>query len=114
MDAVKTQPAVIEKQASETKRKATKGAAQMRAAADIFLEQDCLEIASALSEKSTEGYIQSARFLYTLAETDEQSSQDTAEDTSYSIAREWANSPEWNGDSTLEERSEDDENANDS
>jgi hypothetical protein len=114
MNAAKPKLVLLEKQASETKPKSKGGAAQMREAADMFMEQDCLEIAEALSKNSKNGQIQSIKFLYELSERNAQSGEGDGAHKFRSIATEWANSPEWKGDSSEEKSNEDDEVADDS
>ena len=81
----------------------------MREAADMFLEQDCLEIGEALSKNSKNGQIQSIKFMYELSEKKAQSGDGARK--MRSIATEWANSPEWEGDAPEEKINEDDEEA---
>ncbi|MGA8730906.1 MAG: hypothetical protein WB608_19275, partial [Terracidiphilus sp.] len=58
--------------ASETQREAeqkkvSRGAEDLRAAADLVLQELSMEIAKSMAKSSMEGHIQSAKFLYELA-----------------------------------------------
>ena len=114
MTAAKPRLVPFEKKASDTKAKARSGAAQMRVAADLVMERDCMEIAEALSKNSKNGQNQSARFLYQLSEQNEQSSEGEGAHKSRSMAMELANSPQWTGDWPKEKCNEDDENVDNS
>jgi hypothetical protein len=109
MNAAKPRLVVLEKQASETRPKSRNGAAQMREAADMFMEQDCFEIAEVLSKNSKNGQIQSIKFMYELSEKKTQSGEGEGARKFRSFATEWANSPEWEGPSPEEKSNEVDE-----
>lgn len=80
-----------------------RGAAHMRDAADEIVCRDCKPIVEALSSKSKKGHIQSAKFLYGLAQTAEASGESEGGAEAFrSIALEWANSPEWKGETEAE------------
>ncbi|HVC45998.1 MAG TPA: hypothetical protein VND90_02010 [Terracidiphilus sp.] len=72
-----------------------KGAEEMRLAADKVLKQNCTEIAQALVNSSIEGHIQSARFLYFLAEGQQKLEAAQVVETLHSLAIELAQQPEW-------------------
>jgi hypothetical protein len=111
MNAAKPQLVVNNPKTSETKSNAGRGASELREAVDIFLEQDSMEIAEALSKCSKSGKIQSIQFMYALAKEKEKAGESESARKFRSIATEWANSPEWKGD--LEpETSAEEEDAN--
>lgn len=72
-----------------------KGAEKLRLAADRALKKQCIEIADALVKSSIEGHIQSARFLYFLAEGQQKLEAAKVVDTLHSLAIELAQQPEW-------------------
>ena len=113
MNASKPKLAIVEKKASDSKPKGRSGAAHMRDAADLVMEQDCLEIAEALSKSSKNGQIQSAKFLYELSEQNEKAGEDNAARKFRSMASELANAAEWTGDLPKETYNDDDETATD-
>lgn len=78
-----------------TRKPAAKGAEEMRLAADNALKQHCLEIAKALVNSSLKGHIQSARFLYFLAEGQQKLEAAQVVETLHSLAIELAQQPEW-------------------
>lgn len=90
-------------QETEQQNTNRKGAAEMRLAADMVLEESSIEIARALARSSIEGHIQSARFLYNLAEDREKLNSAEITQTIRSLASDWATEPEW-----LAEMSEED------
>jgi hypothetical protein len=114
MNASKPKLAIVEKKASDSKPKGRSGAAHMRDAADLVMEQDCLEIAEALSKSSKNGQIQSAKFLYELAQEKEKAGEDSAARKFRSMASELANAPQWTGGWPEEKHNGDDETATDS
>lgn len=75
----------------------------MREAADKILGRDCKPIVEALSKNCQKGQSLSAKFLYGLAHSAEESKEGEAASEFHSIAQEWANSPEWKGDPETEE-----------
>lgn len=72
-----------------------KGAEEMRLAADLVLEEKCIEIARALADSSIKGHIQSARFLYLLAEGRHQLEAAKVVETLQSLAIQLTQQPEW-------------------
>ncbi len=85
--------------ASETQREAQKkkvgsGAEDLRAAADLVLQQHCLEIAESLAKSSKEGHIQSSKLLYELAEENRKFGPVEAAQPYHSMAADFANEPE--------------------
>ena len=113
MNAIATKLAVVEKKANDTKRKTRNGAAQMREAADLVMQQDCDEIAKALSKNSKDGQIQSAKFLYQLAEQNEDAGEGDGARKLRSMAEELASAALWTGDWPKAKQNEDDETATD-
>ena len=73
----------------------TNGAQDLRLAANLVLEESSLEIARALTRSSMEGHIQSARFLYQLAELHEKQGAVESARSIRSLASEWAAETEW-------------------
>ncbi|MDE3187682.1 MAG: hypothetical protein KGM96_09195 [Acidobacteriota bacterium] len=71
------------------------GAADLRVAADMVLEESSIEIARALARSSLEGHLQSIKFLYDLAEYHEKRGAAELSRTIRSLAGEWAAEPEW-------------------
>lgn len=69
----------------------------MRLAADMILRNECLDIAQSLAKSSKDGHIQSAKFLFDLA--DEHQKLGTAEITRrlHNLAIDLAAEPEWPG-----------------
>ena len=102
MNAAKPQLVVIDPKASEKKSHTGRGAAELHEAVDIYLEQDALEVAEALVKSSKSGKIESIKFMYGLAKEKEKAGDGDGARKIRSIATEWANSPEWNGDSEPE------------
>lgn len=98
MNAPKPLLVASNQNASETKSNTGRGAAELREAVDIVLEQDSMEIAEALSKCSKSGKIQSIQFMYALAREKEKAGESESARKFRSIAAEWANSPEWTGD----------------
>ena len=86
----------------------------MRKAADRIMEQDCWEIAEALSKSSMNGHIQSVKFLYELAEMSEKAGEGEGARKFRSMALELANAPQWTGGWPEEKHNRDDETATDS
>ncbi len=74
------------------------GAAMMREAADEVLREECKKIARALAKSSTEGHIQSSKFLYDLADENQKIAPVETAQPFHSLADELANEPEWTGD----------------
>lgn len=83
------------KQETEQQPDRIGGASEMRVAADIVLQEKSLEIANALAQSSMDGHIQSARFLYELAEENEKLGPAEGARKLRSLADEWAAEPEW-------------------
>jgi hypothetical protein len=81
-----------------TAKKAPSGAEDMRAAADLFLQQHCMEIAKALVDSAKNGHIQSSRFLYVLADEKSKIGNTEVEETAFSLAQELMREPPWPGD----------------
>jgi hypothetical protein len=77
---------------AETKRQ---GARELCQAADMILDEDCLEIAKALSKSGKEGHLQSIKFLYELAKSANESDHDDDDSRSSRQARELAAEPQW-------------------
>jgi hypothetical protein len=109
MNAAKPMLVVSNQNASETKSNTGRGAAELREAVDIFLEHDSMEIAEALSKCSKSGKIQSIQFMYALAKEKEKAGESESAHKFRSIATEWANSPEWNGDAEAETQAEEED-----
>lgn len=109
MNAAKPQLVVNNPKTSETESNAGRGASELREAIDIFLEHDSMEIAEALSKCSKSGKIESIKFMYALAREKEKAGEGDSARTFRSIATEWANSPEWTGDSEPETRTEEED-----
>ena len=86
----------------------------MREAADKILGRDCKSIVEALSSNCKKGQMLSTRFLYDLAQFAEQQGEGEDAGIFRSIATEWANSPEWEGDASEEKSNLDDEAGNNS
>jgi hypothetical protein len=101
---------VRSKKASAKKPKVKGGAAHMREVADEIVGRDCKPIVEALSSNSKKGEMQSARFLYDLAQTAEDSGEGEGGAEKFrSIALEWANSPEWKGETKAETADEEED-----
>jgi hypothetical protein len=113
MNAAKPKLVAMKKKTSVPKPKRKRGAAKLREAADRILGRDCKPIVEALSKNCKNGQTLSAKFLYGLAHSAEESTEGEGANKFRSIALEWANSPEWKGDSS-EEKSNEDDVANDS
>jgi hypothetical protein len=113
MNATATKFAIVEKKASDPKPARTGGAAQMREAAELVVQKDCLEIAEALSQNSKSGQIQSAKFLYQLAQEKEKAGEGDGARKFRSMAAELANAAQWTGDWPKAKHNEDDETATD-
>jgi hypothetical protein len=86
------------KKTSAPKRKRKLGAAKMREAAEKIVGRDCKPIVEALSQNGKQGQMLSAKFLYQLAERNEQSGEGESARKLRSMATELANAPEWKGD----------------
>ena len=113
MKATATKLAIVKKKAKDTKSKTRSGAAQMREAADLVMQQDCHEIAKALSKSSKNGQIQSAKFLYELSEQNEKAGDGDDARKLRSMAEELASATQWTGDWPKAQHNEDDETASD-
>jgi hypothetical protein len=110
MNATKQKPVSADKKASAPKLKRGRAAAKMRKAADEILVRDCKPIIEALSSNGKKGQMDSAKFLYGLAQTAEASTEGEGGASKFrSIALQWANSPEWKGESEAETAVEDGE-----
>ncbi|HUX45669.1 MAG TPA: hypothetical protein VMV57_13035 [Terracidiphilus sp.] len=72
-----------------------KGAESLRLAADLILQQKCIEIAEALATSSILGHIQSARFLYVLAEGQQKQAAAEVVEELQSLAIELSQETEW-------------------
>jgi len=70
----------------------------MREAADKIVGRDCKPIVEALSTNCKKGQTLSAKFLYGLARENEDTGEGDGARNMRSIATEWANSPQWEGD----------------
>jgi hypothetical protein len=103
MNAAKVKLVAMKKKTSDPKPKRKRGAAKMREAADKIVGRDCKPILEALSSNGKKGQTLSAKFLYSLAQSAEASTEGEGARKFRSIALEWANSPEWKGDSEPEE-----------
>jgi hypothetical protein len=112
-DECNSYEARLEKKANDTKPKTRTGAAQLRQAADLVLQQDCHGIAEALSKSSKDGKIQSTKFLYELAERNEEAGEGDGARKLRSMAEELANAARWTGDWPKAKQNEDDETATD-
>jgi hypothetical protein len=100
---------VMEQRTNDEKPKRTRGAAQMRDAADMILDHDCIDIAEALSTNGKKGQMQSAKFLYDLAKSAEASGEADGARKVRSMALELANAPPWDGEPAAEDRDEDED-----
>lgn len=109
MNAAKPQLVVNNPKTSEPKSNAGRGASELREAIDIFLELDSMEIAEALSKCSKGGKIESIKFMYALAREKEKAGEGESARKFRSIATEWANSPQWTGDSEPETSAEEED-----
>jgi hypothetical protein len=99
----------MKKKTSTPEQKRKRGAAKMREAADEILNRDCKPIVEALSSNGKKGQMQSVKLLYDLAQTAEVSTEGEGGASKFrSIALEWANSPEWKGESEAEKADEQD------
>jgi hypothetical protein len=106
MNAAKPKLVALKK-TSAPKPKRERGAAKMQEAADEILGRDCKPIIEALSSNGKKGQMQSTKFLYGLAQTAEASTEGEGGASKFrSIALEWANSPEWKGESEAEQADE--------
>ena len=85
----------------------------MREAADKIVGRDCKPIIDALSTNGKNGNILSAKFLYDLAHTAEESGETDNARKFRSMALELANSPEWKGGSSQASLDEDDDEIGD-
>jgi hypothetical protein len=109
MNAAKSKLIAMKKRKGAPNPKRKRGATKLREAADEILSRDCNPIVEALSSNGKKGQIQSARFLYGLAELAEASTESEGGARMLrSIALEWANSPEWNGEAGAEKADEED------
>jgi hypothetical protein len=107
MNAGKPKRVALKKAPSVPKSKRERGAAKMQEAADEILSRDCKPLIEALSSNGKKGQTQSAKFLYGLAQTAEASTEGESGASMFrSIALEWANSPEWKGESETEKADE--------
>ena len=109
MNAVKPKLVAMKKKATAPKAKRKRGAAKMREAADKIVGRDCKPIVEALSSNCKKGQTLSAKFLYGLAQSAEASGEAEGARKIRSIATEWANSPEWQGDSDAESPAEEED-----
>jgi hypothetical protein len=110
MKTAKPKLVTMKKKASAPKPQDKRGAAKMREAADEIVGRDCKPIIEALSSNCKNGETLSAKFLYSLAHSAEESTEGEGGASKLrSIATEWANSPEWIGDSEAEETGEEDD-----
>lgn len=100
MNETESEPAaVIELQGQESEKanRRRSGAASFRRAVDRILQENSEPIAIALAEASKKGHIQSAKFLYDVA--DENCKLGAAEmmRTARSLAMQWTTEPLWIG-----------------
>jgi hypothetical protein len=109
MSATKPKLVSIHQKTGKAQPKKRPGAAQMREAADLVMDRDCMEIAEALSTNSKNGQIQSAKFLYELSEKNEESADSESAGKLRSMAMELANSPQWTGPPPKADIDDDDE-----
>lgn len=110
MNAAKPKIVAMKKKATNApKAKRKRGAAKMREAADKIVGRDCKPIVEALSSNCKKGQMLSAKFLYGLAQLAEASGEGDSAHKMRSIATEWANSPEWNGDAVAETQAEEED-----
>ncbi|MFZ0743019.1 MAG: hypothetical protein WAM85_01365 [Terracidiphilus sp.] len=93
---------VMEPRDAKEKKKVPSGAEDMRAAADLVLQKHCMEIAEKLAASSLEGHIQSSRFLYVLADKNQELGVIENTPEFRSLALVLANEPQWPGESSEE------------
>jgi hypothetical protein len=110
MDVVKPKVVAMKGKAARVpKAKRKRGAAKMREAADKIVGRDCKPILEALSSNGQKGQTLSAKFLYGLAQSAEDSDEADGASKFRKVALAWANSQ--SGDSNAEEPGEEtDEN----
>ncbi len=77
------------------RRKVGSGAEKMRAAADLILHKNCMEIAEILSQSSKEGRIQSWKLLYDLADENRRLGADETREHFHTLASELEAEPQW-------------------
>ena len=105
MDVVKPKVVAMKgKAARAPKAKRKRGAAKMREAADKIVGRDCKPILEALSSNGQKGQTLSAKFLYGLAQSAEDSGEADGANKFRKAALAWANSQ--SGDSNAEEPGE--------
>jgi hypothetical protein len=113
MSATREKLVVLDKKestrAAKPKRRKKTGAAKMRKAADEVVGRDCEPIIDALSTNGKKGSIQSAKFLYELAHTAEESGEGENAEDFRNMALELANSPEWKGSPLKTHRDDEDQ-----
>jgi hypothetical protein len=110
MNAGKPKLVAMKKKATNVpKPKRKRGAEKMREAADKIVSRDCKPIVEALSSNCKKGQMLSAKFLYSLAQTAEATGEGDGARKIRSMATEWANSPEWEGDAPEGKSNEGDE-----
>jgi hypothetical protein len=112
MSAAKTKLVVMDQKKKKTtgkKPRRKKGAAKMREAADKVVGRDCKPIVEALSANGQKGQMQSAKFLYGLAQSLEEAGEGEGARQFRSVATELAMAPEWNGDAAKPDRSDEED-----
>jgi hypothetical protein len=105
MDETEDKPAAaIEPQGDETESagRERSGAESLRAEADLILRLEGKEIAKALAAESKKGHIQSARFLYDLADENCKFGAVEMVRTARSLALQWTTEPLWAGEADEE------------
>ena len=109
MNATKQKLVVLDKKKKSVKKKQRRksGAAKMRETADKVTGRDCKPIIEALSTNSKNGQMLSAKFLYEMARTAEESGEGNGAKKIRNVALELANAPEWKG-ARVERDEEDD------
>jgi hypothetical protein len=80
---------------TEKPKRARSGAKNLRAEADRVLQLDGKSIAEALAEESKKGHIQSAKFLYDLADENCKLGAVEMIRTARSLAMQWTTEPLW-------------------
>lgn len=78
------------------------GADDMRAAADLVLQNHCMEIAAGLAKNSMEGHIQSSKFLYDLADENQKLGASEIHERLHTLASELEAEPQWREESSEE------------
>jgi hypothetical protein len=84
------------------RKKVRSGADDMRAAADLVLQNNCMEIAAGLAKNSMEGHIQSSKFLYDLADENQKLGGSEIHERLHTLASELEAEPQWHEESSEE------------